>query len=228
MDLDKRPQTAQRPTTTAPDGAGGSPALRASDADRDHYAAILREALAEGRLTAEEHAERVEAVFTARTHADLEPLVADLPRAGTTPGATASTAPAAPAPQAGPQEDLYAVFSQAVRRGHWRPAALIRAYAIFGSVEIDLSEAIFEHRRVTIRAFSLFGSVEIRVPENVTLHGGGSGVLGQFEVEGLQATDPEAPSVDVEGLAILGSVEAAPKRGRLIRELSRHLRRRLG
>ncbi|MGX9922666.1 DUF1707 SHOCT-like domain-containing protein [Streptomyces sp. NPDC002248] len=221
MDLDKRPQTAQRPTTTAGDGAGGSPALRASDADRDHYAAILREALAEGRLTAEEHAERVEAVYTARTHAALEPLVADLPRPG------ARSAPVAPA-QAGPEESLYAVFSQAVRRGHWRPAARINAYAILGSVEIDLSQAIFEHRQVTIRAFSVLGSVEIRVPENVTLHGGGSGVLGEFQVEGLRAADPEAPSVRVEGFAVLGSVEAEPKRGRLIRELSRHLRKRLG
>lgn len=43
--------------------AGPAPAvadLRASDADRDRIADILREALAEGRLTADEHAERVE------------------------------------------------------------------------------------------------------------------------------------------------------------------------
>ncbi|WP_433342128.1 DUF1707 SHOCT-like domain-containing protein [Streptomyces sp. CA-253872] len=226
MDLDKRPQTAQRPTTTAGDGAGGGPALRASDADRDHYAAILREALAEGRLTAEEHAERVEAVYASRTHAALEPLVADLPH----PGATIpQAAPAqAPPPQAGPEDNLYAVFSEAVRRGQWRPAARIRAYAILGSVEIDLSQAIFKHRHVTIRAFSVLGSVEIRVPENVTLVGGGSGVLGEFKVDGLQAVDPEAPSVHVEGFAVLGSVEAVPKRGKLIRELSRHLRKRLG
>ena len=34
--------------------------LRASDADRDRIADLLREALAEGRLTPDEHAERVE------------------------------------------------------------------------------------------------------------------------------------------------------------------------
>ncbi|WP_435192899.1 DUF1707 SHOCT-like domain-containing protein [Streptomyces sp. NRRL F-5630] len=224
MDLDKRPQTAQRLTTTAGEGASGRPGLRASDADRDHYAAILREALAEGRLTAEEHAERVEAVYAARTHAALEPLVADLPRPA--PARTSAALP--PTGPAGPEEDLYAVFSQAVRRGNWRPAARIRAYAIFGGVKLDLSEAIFEHRHISIRAFSVLGGVEIRVPENVTLHGGGSGVLGEFQVNGLQATDPEAPSVHVEGFAVLGSVKAAPKRGRLIRELSRHLRKRLG
>ncbi|HEX4787639.1 MAG TPA: DUF1707 domain-containing protein, partial [Actinospica sp.] len=33
--------------------------MRASDADRDHVAKLLGEALAEGRLDADEHAERV-------------------------------------------------------------------------------------------------------------------------------------------------------------------------
>ncbi|WP_157872195.1 DUF1707 SHOCT-like domain-containing protein, partial [Streptomyces silaceus] len=56
-----------------------TPALRASDADRDRTADILREALAEGRLTAEEHAERIDGVYRAKTMAELEPLVGDLP-----------------------------------------------------------------------------------------------------------------------------------------------------
>ncbi|WP_326645556.1 DUF1707 domain-containing protein [Streptosporangium sp. NBC_01755] len=34
------------------------PVLRASDADRDHVAAVLGEALATGRLTSVEHADR--------------------------------------------------------------------------------------------------------------------------------------------------------------------------
>ncbi|MFC9289056.1 DUF1707 domain-containing protein, partial [Streptomyces sp. NPDC057052] len=49
MDLEKQ----NRPRAAASE-------LRASDADRDRIADILREALAEGRLTADEHAERVE------------------------------------------------------------------------------------------------------------------------------------------------------------------------
>jgi hypothetical protein len=61
-------------------------ALLASDADRERIAERLREATAEGRLTAEELEERLERAFAARTEADLEPLVADLPSpAGTRP-----------------------------------------------------------------------------------------------------------------------------------------------
>jgi hypothetical protein len=55
------------------------PFVRASDAERDAVADRLREAHAEGRLTAEEFTERLDAVYAARTHGDLVPLTSDLP-----------------------------------------------------------------------------------------------------------------------------------------------------
>jgi len=54
--------------------------LLASDADRERIAEGLRIAAGEGRLTPEELEERLERAFAARTNADLEPLVVDLPR----------------------------------------------------------------------------------------------------------------------------------------------------
>ena len=56
--------------------------LLASDADRDRIAERLRAAAAEGRLTSDELEERLETAFSARTEAELKPLVADLPAAG--------------------------------------------------------------------------------------------------------------------------------------------------
>jgi Domain of unknown function (DUF1707) len=53
--------------------------LRASDADRERVAERLRTAAGDGRLTPAELEERVEGAFSARTEAELEPLVADLP-----------------------------------------------------------------------------------------------------------------------------------------------------
>src|SRR3954447_24326733 len=79
-------------------------------------------------------------------------------------------------------EHLVAVFSASLRKGRRRAGRRIHADAIFGSVEIDLSEALFEYRQVMIKAISVFGSVEVRVPENVSLRGSGGGVLGSFEV----------------------------------------------
>jgi DUF1707 SHOCT-like domain len=55
------------------------PSLRASDADREQIAERLRYAMAEGRLTADELDERLEALYTSRTYGELDALVADLP-----------------------------------------------------------------------------------------------------------------------------------------------------
>ncbi len=57
--------------------------LRASDLDRDQVAERLRQAAAEGRLLAEELEQRLASALRARTYAELDPLVADLPGART-------------------------------------------------------------------------------------------------------------------------------------------------
>jgi hypothetical protein len=57
----------------------GDPRMRASDADRERTASLLREHHAEGRLTAEEFNERLDKVFAAKTIGDLDTLLADLP-----------------------------------------------------------------------------------------------------------------------------------------------------
>ncbi|MFI1199280.1 DUF1707 domain-containing protein [Streptomyces sp. NPDC020883] len=197
--------------------------MRASDADRDRIAEILREALAEGRLDAEEHAERIDAVYRAKTVGELEPVVRDLPAAARRPEPGAEPyayGPGGPVPD----QNLVAIFSAANRKGRWRVPPRINAVAIFGSVEIDLTEAVFPQQRVQINVTSVLGSVEIRVPENVTLRSSGSGILGSFEVEAHDAEDGNAPEVDVNGFTLLGSVEAKPKRGAWIRDLRDRLR----
>ena len=53
--------------------------LRTSDADRERVAGFLRDRCAEGRLTPDELAERLDAVWSSRTYGELEWLVGDLP-----------------------------------------------------------------------------------------------------------------------------------------------------
>ena len=52
---------------------------RIGDAERDSAAELLREHLAQGRLSAEEFDERVGAALTAKVASDLDPLFSDLP-----------------------------------------------------------------------------------------------------------------------------------------------------
>ncbi|MGA4839846.1 DUF1707 SHOCT-like domain-containing protein [Streptomyces sp. G45] len=219
MDLEKRSQPP----------AGKATPLRASDADRDRAAEILAEALAVGRLDPEEHSERIDGVYKAKTLAELEPFVVDLPA----PGERAPSfekSPADSGPAAFPEtadETLHAVFGDAIRKGRWRPGRRTHAYAIFSDAVIDLSEAVFEHRHIMVKSFAVFGDVRIRVPENVSLRGSGTGIFGTFEVDTLESQDHDAPVVHVAGFAIFGDVRARPKRGKLIRDLRGYLRRKL-
>ncbi|MFE2549262.1 DUF1707 domain-containing protein [Streptomyces sp. NPDC059355] len=222
MDLEKKP---------------AAPAdLRASDADRDRIAHILADALAEGRLTTDEHSERLDSLYAVKTVGELEVLVRDLPAPGGPAAAPAYGQYAAPAPvpaadgRAAVSETVVAVCSSSTRKGRWRPGAHTRVVAVLGDVTIDLTEAVFEQQVTEIDVTSVLGNVEITVPENVTLRGYGSGVLGNFEVHGegrAETTDPSAPVVIVRGFALLGNIEARPKLGARLVDLALKLRKRL-
>ncbi len=67
---------------------------RASDEDREAATSWLTTAFVQGRLTKDELDERMGLALSARTHAELQAVTADLP--GATPAATAPAVPAAP------------------------------------------------------------------------------------------------------------------------------------
>jgi len=60
-------------------GMDGRDGMRAADADREAVAERLRAALGEGRLDLHEYDERVQNAYAARTYADLDALLVDLP-----------------------------------------------------------------------------------------------------------------------------------------------------
>ena len=53
--------------------------MRAADGDRDHVVGFLNTAYSEGRLSKDEYDGRVESALSARTYADLDQVVTDLP-----------------------------------------------------------------------------------------------------------------------------------------------------
>jgi hypothetical protein len=66
--------------------------MRAADADRDRVAGILSTAYSEGRLSKDEYDARLESALSARTYADLDYVVTDLPAAqATVPSLAART-----------------------------------------------------------------------------------------------------------------------------------------
>ncbi|MFJ6212742.1 DUF1707 domain-containing protein [Streptomyces sp. NPDC092296] len=198
------------------------PELRASDADRERVAEVLRDAFADGRLDVVEHAERIEAVYAAKTLGELEPLTRDLPAHRPAAAPRPAPAPAEPGPRLPPARDYaptaVAIFGGATRKGRWRVGSRIKAVAVFGGVDIDLTDAVFESPEVVIEVAAVFGGVTVKVPENVSLHGSGVGIFGGFDVREQTADDPYAPVVRVRGAAIFGGCEARPKRGKMLKE----------
>jgi hypothetical protein len=63
-----------------PDGSPYDRTLRVGDKERDAVGDILRQAHVDGRLDNDEFQARLERCLTAKTYADLDGLIADLPR----------------------------------------------------------------------------------------------------------------------------------------------------
>ncbi|SDN30471.1 DUF1707 SHOCT-like domain-containing protein [Actinacidiphila guanduensis] len=210
MDESQLQKRSQPPSAPVAEGE-----LRASDADRDRVADILREALAEGRLDSAEHAERLDRLYASKTLGELEPLVRDLPGVrgpAPAPGPVAYTAD-----PTGENPHLVGILGGAERKGRWRVGSRITAVAIMGGVEIDLTEATFTSPELVIHCTAIMGGITIKLPENVTLRGGSVvGIMGGSDVKAFEAPEPGAPSVRVDGIAFWGGVEAKAKRGKKV------------
>jgi hypothetical protein len=62
-----------------PAAGGGRGKIRAADADRDHVVELLNTAYSEGRLSKDEYDGRLGSALSARTYADLDQVLTDLP-----------------------------------------------------------------------------------------------------------------------------------------------------
>ncbi|MEU2787785.1 DUF1707 domain-containing protein [Streptomyces sp. NPDC007100] len=186
------------------------PDLRASDADRDRVAEILRDALAEGRLAMEEFDERLTAAYQARTVGALRPLVADLPQPGHG-GVPAARAPGRPAwrERIGGEPSsrrAFAVWSGFVRKGRWTVPRMFTAGVFQGGGQLDLRDANFEAGEVTLRCFAFMGGMEVVVPPGVEVQVTGWGFMGGFEPDDGALGEPGAPRVRITGFAMMGGV----------------------
>ena len=207
------------PTDVGP-AVGGD--LVATDLDREHVVLLLNEATNEGLLPAAERDRRIGLARTADTFDDLVPLTRDLvgvdgplvapaPLAVPTPNRIDTTGATEAADQ------VVAIFSGAVRGGHWRVRQNTSVATVFGGAELDTTQAVFEAQTVTINVFCMFGGVELKVPDGVEVRNQVSGIFGGVDVK-VSPPQPGAPTVIVKGVAMFGGVEIrnprAKRRGR--------------
>ncbi len=217
--------TENLPAEPSEDPVAQAMRMRASDADREKVAGILREAFIEGRLTPVEHEERLEEAYRAQTYGELIPVMRDLP---VPPGTLAIPTPNAIAPDPSPGQaggrrtdggivvnsgltapndnSMIAVFGAFERAGSWTVPAEAQAVCIFGGGQIDLTEAVLTSRETVITTVCLFGGLEIVVPDGMLVRNEVVGIFGGSEVP-KDAGQPDAPVLVVKGAAIFGGVE---------------------
>ncbi|GGS51659.1 DUF1707 SHOCT-like domain-containing protein [Streptomyces violaceus] len=211
------------------------PDLRASDADRERVAGILRDAVAEGRLDMAEFEERLDATYQARTYGELVPITRDLPAAGVVvpavslskDPATGSDWPGRVVGGEGSSTWAVAVMSGFQRKGHWTMPRRFTCLAFWGGGEIDLREANFAEREVEINAIAIMGGVDVIVPPGVEVVVRGIGIMGGFDhrEEGVPG-EPGAPRVIVTGFALWGGVGVQRKLTRAEKQRLKEERRR--
>ena len=144
--------------------------LRISDVDRDRAAAALHTAVSEGRLTWPEHEERVGRVYSARTGAELAPLLADLPQ-----GAQSVLPAFAPAVSATPPVK---VFLSKIRRRPDPSSGPQQVEVTLGAAVIDLRD-LPAGSVVDVVANSTLGKVEVFIAPGTNLIDTGTAWLGK-------------------------------------------------
>jgi hypothetical protein len=198
-----------------------SPDVRASDADRDRVAEVLRHAAGEGRITVDELDERIDRAFAARTHGELAELTADLPQT-----ALDAATPALPVrPGEGGRRWLVSIMGGHDKRGHWRVGERLTSLNVMGGSDIDLNDAELSANETTIHVISIMGGATVRVPEGLDVRVSELALMGGNDVHlGTRPPTPGGPVVHLRIFSLMGGSDV--KRGRrLTREQRRALKR---
>lgn len=132
-----------------PSADAGGGALRASHADRDRVAELLRIAAGDGRLSPEELDERLERALTAKTYAELTALTTDLPAEpgslAAVPGSAVAQAPGAGGVADPEPKELVRInvgSGTARRDRRWVVPKRLDVTVSSGHVILDLTQAV--------------------------------------------------------------------------------------
>ncbi len=197
---------------------------RVGDADRQAVIDILRAHTGAGRLTLDEFSDRAGEVFAARTRAELEATLRDLPSVAARPLPPPPGDPPPPTTIPGYRRHRFvAVMSGSRARGRWLPARHLRAVAFWGGVDIDLSEAQIDGPVLDIYATALMGGVTVRVPAGFPVTLDGLVIMGGC-TDRTKASDPlpGAPLIRVHARGMWGGVEVRTARPPGSRRRDRH------
>jgi hypothetical protein len=183
----------------------GEQQVRASDAERQAIADRLNAAVGEGRLTLEEFSDRVGSAYAARTHAELEVLVTDLPAPT---GRSPIVVDAHPVPRSPREAPLDIKVGAIKRRGRWRLAADSAMGVAVGPIKLDLRGADLAAREITLSARAVVGAIKVWVPRGVRVEIEGTTAVGTRTVEESNLPpEMDVPTLRLRLDTVLGTVK---------------------
>jgi hypothetical protein len=183
--------------------------------DRDRVVELLRVAAGDGRLTAEELDERLEAALTARTYSELATLTTDLPAAP----------PSAGLAQAGAKElvKIDCGSGAARRDGEWLVPRRMEVNVASGSVKLDLTRAVISSPTLQLDIDVRSGSLVLVTRPGIVVDTDDvavrSGSIGVKTHRGQNV--PVILRVQVSGQVASGSFKARPPRRTFLQWLLR-------
>jgi hypothetical protein len=195
------------------------PELRASHADRDRVVEELRVAAGDGRLTAAELDERLEAALTAVTYRELAALTADLPAAGSL-GANLATAK---------PKDVMRITHRggnALQAGRWVVPKRMEIRVTGGNVRLDFTQAVITERTLRIDAHIKGGNLTIITRPGVVVDASEVSMIGG-SIAIKPASEPEPPvilTVEMSGEIRGGNIRARRPRRTFLQWLRRRPR----
>jgi Domain of unknown function (DUF1707) len=180
--------------------------LRASHQDRDRVVEILQVAAGDGRLTADELDQRLEAALTARTYAELAVLTTDLPAAGP------AGAAAVPEPKDVVRIDCGSGSTR--RDGRWVVPQRIDVRVTSGSVRLDFTDAVIAQPTLKVDAEVHSGNLTLVTRPGIVVDADEVSVRsGSVKVREPWGHDlPATLRIEVTGQVRSGSITARPPR----------------
>jgi hypothetical protein len=181
--------------------------LQITEVDRQQALSLVEAAKAQGYLSVDEYEHRAVAIRSASFYDELRPVTRDLSNVTYTPVVVASPA-ASPATVAGtPSSELrVGFFSGSSLTGRWTAPSHLNLVAVFGGVEIDLTDAVWTSDEIVVDAYAVFGGIDLKVPDGVEVVDHTIAIFGGTSVKRASA-QPLGRRVVVKGLAMFGGID---------------------
>ena len=195
--------------------------LRVSDAEREHVGQLLQQAVGQGMLSLGEFTERMDTVLAAKTRADVNQVLVDLPGIALRPEYLQQIQ-AQHMPVQAPAAVIRGRMSNLSRKGRWEVPSTVRIDTRMSTVVLDFTEAVMRTQVVHIDLNDYLGSVTLIVPMEATADVDSVDMVGSSTNSKVRSVAPFGPlHLVVTGKLHFSSLTVRHPLGTALRKLLR-------